>query len=219
MKRPTRTKLCERRCEAGNFVLTGWPHAATNPGAAELARIQIVTATSELWRVRLPRRPPRPTQSGPRDLAAQRCHLSPALRERGEGWRVARRTSIGRLETGPTKRGVESGAGEIVGRAPATQVRHFTVDSPIYAHSHDVVAQKGRFCATLFFARKFCVSPPRVRAFGDLQAISGVGAAFGESRKRGDSSAGLNWGSGEQRSLAVTSRSLKKLRICAMSDR
>ena len=105
------------------------------------------------------------------------------------------------------------------GPAPATQARHFRVDGPICAHSHDVVARKGRFCATRGFVRELCVSPPHVRAFSDLRTILRDGAVPGEPREYGDSSAGPDWGSGEDRWLAVMLRSFEKLRISAMRDR
>ena len=83
----------------------------------------------------------------------------------------------------------------------------------------DVVAPEGPFCATRRFVPEFCVSPPRVRAFSDLRTIASDGVVPGEPRECGDLSAGPDWGSGEDRWLAVMLRSFEKLRISAMRDR
>jgi len=201
MKRPTRARLFERRREMANFALAGWTQAAANPGGAEFAGIQAVTSTPELWRARLPRRPPS------RDLTAHRCHSSPPPL--------------------PRSRREERGAPEIVGTAPATEARHFSVDGPllfvhshhVVAHSHDAYAHKGPLCASFGCVREFCASPPCIRTFSDFRAILGGGAVPRGLREYGDLNAGPNWGSGEDGHLAMQSRSLKKMRISALRDR
>ena len=89
----------------------------------------------------------------------------------------------------------------------------------IRAHSHDVVAPKGRFCATRRFVQELSASRPCVRPFGNLRTILGDGVVTGKPPGRGDSNAGPDWGSGEDGSLAVMLRSFEKLRISAMRDR
>src|SRR5437868_5920527 len=93
------------------------------------------------------------------------------------------------------------------------ETRSFTVrrfgGSVVAAQCHDVVAPKGRFCATPGCAREFCVSHSCVTGLIDFRAIGRDGVAFSEPRVRCDSSAELDWRSGEQSSLAVKSQTLK----------
>jgi hypothetical protein len=89
----------------------------------------------------------------------------------------------------------------------------------IREYFHADVAQIGRFCATRGFTVKCCVTRLYVRALGYFRAIDGDEVVLGNQRDGGGASAGSDWGSGEVRSLAMTSPTFKKLRICAMRDR
>ncbi len=168
MKRPMRTKLFERRREVGNLALAGWTHAA-------IARHRQILQAAPSCAVCIAR-----------SLTGRRCH-SPGLPNLPK----ANRAGEGRKGRGDG-RGSARIANSLVSpavyfprstfSAPATHARQFGVDTPICAHRHDVVAQKGRLCATRRFVREYGVSPQCVRACSDFRMISGDGAVSGEHR-------------------------------------